>query len=106
MYQRVKDLSGELWTVPAGSLLHAELAACAAAGGPEPYIPVELLRDPEPILLSDQPLEPSELRAKLARYMQLPADQQAQLAHRLWREGQYLRLLAAVAPPIETISQQ
>lgn len=102
---RAVDLSGEYWTIPPGSRLHAELSALKQQGvALPPSITMQSLRYPAQGLQSDSaerresfPARVAGLARLLNAGMQVPRAQVLQI----WREGQFYRLQELLQPEEE-----
>lgn len=84
-YIYCRDLEGERWTIPRGSKLHLELWADVQQGYPDPFVPVELIREPWRGLTWD--IE-GKLESGIRSWVFLNAAEK----HGLYRLGQFVRL--------------
>lgn len=92
-YVRCRDLDGELWTIPRGSKLHALLWSDVQLGYVEPYIPVELIREPwRGLNFTLDPELGVRVQAFLTRRILMQPEVQNQVAYHTYRYGQFARL--------------
>ena len=88
-YVRAIDLDGESWTIPGPSSLHRSLAVDVALGNGTPVLPVEAMRE-------ERLPEPPDMAQVLIDYTAETSVIQALSARKIWRLGQYARLVERI----------